>query len=532
MGIYLNPGHSGFEEVLNSYYVDKTGLIKLVNTRINTPDKLVCISRPRRFGKSYAAQMLCAYYDHTCDSHNLFAGKDISCAGSYEDHINKYQVIYLDMSNLLGKVKPEFLIQFIEENVTTEILCFNTDIKKGTTFDQTLINAAECIGKKFIMIIDEWDAPIREAPQITKEYLLFLRMLFKSSNTTAKIFAAAYMTGILPIKKDGTQSAISNFDEYSFLEPGDFAQYTGFTEDEVKKLCDEYHVDFLKVKKWYDGYTVGNVESVYNPYSVMSAIKKKKFTSYWRYTSATDNLLTYINLDLKREGLQDDIARLIGGETIEIDTSTFKNDVADFAVKDDVLTLLVHLGYLAYEQITELYGEDEQIIERVRIPNEEVRIEFKKMLSMAEHPALVELFNKSKKLLEDTKSGNEEAVAKTIEQIRHTNYAPQFYNNEQSLRYVIKFAYIVCIDKYMRIEELPSGKGFADVVFVPKRGAVDPAIVVELKWDKSTDSAIKQIKDKNYPAVLTGYCGELILVGINYDSKTGKHSCKIEKITI
>ena len=193
MGTYLNPGNSGFERIIKNYYVDKTGLIDIINKRIDTTDSLLCITRPRRFGKSYAAQMLCAYYDHKCNSHGLFDDKDIGSSEYYEDHINKYNVIYLDMSNLLGKVQPDALISFIEEEVSAELISEYSDVKKGSTFDQTLINAVESGQSKFVMIIDEWDAPIRETPQITAEYLRFLRMLFKSSNTTSKIFAAAYM---------------------------------------------------------------------------------------------------------------------------------------------------------------------------------------------------------------------------------------------------------------------------------------------------------------------------------------------------
>ena len=233
MGTYLNPGNGGFERITPSNYVDKTGMISIINERINTIENLICISRPRRFGKSYAAQMLCAYYDYTCDSHLLFNGKAVCSSEQYEKHLNKYNVIYLDMSNILGKVSSENLIRFIQDSINAELLSEYTEIKQGSTFDQTLINAVEAGKPKFIMIIDEWDAPIRETPKITKEYLRFLRMLFKSSNTTSKIFAAAYMTGILPIKKDGYESAVSDFDEYSVLDAGEFAPYAGFTENEV-----------------------------------------------------------------------------------------------------------------------------------------------------------------------------------------------------------------------------------------------------------------------------------------------------------
>ena len=518
MGTYLNPGNSGFAEIVSDDYIDKTGMIDLINRKINKPKKLICISRPRRFGKSYAAQMLCAYYDHTCESESLFDDKEISKSDSYKDHRNQYNVIYLDMSNLLGKVKPELLISFIEENVTEELLSEYPSLKKGSTFDQTLINTVELGKPKFIMIIDEWDAPIRETPQITKEYLRFLRMLFKSSGTTSKIFAAAYITGILPIKKDGLESAVSDFDEYSVLEADEFAPYTGFTENEVKILCEKNQMDFEQAKNWYDGYTFGSFHSMYNPYSVMKAMKRKTFKSYWRKTSTAESLKTYVGMNM--DDLQNKILRLIAGEPVEVYTDDFENDFETFNSSDDVLTLMIHLGYLVYDSETS----------QVRIPNEELRIEFKRLLNRPTNKRLSELVCDSEKLLQDTLNGNEEAVVNAIVRVRNTNYAPMFYNNEQALRYVIKFAYIVCIDYYLKVEELPTGQGIADVVFLPKRDTSLPAMIVELKWNQTAEGAIKQIKEKDYPSLISKYTGDILLVGINYDEDTKKHSCKIEKI--
>ncbi len=518
MGTYLNPGNSGFAEILNGNYQDKTGMIALINDRINTPNRLICISRPRRFGKSYAAQMLCAYYDHTCKSESLFDDKKISNSVSYKDHCNQYNVIYLDMSNLLGKVKPELLIPFIEENVTEELLSEYPSLKKGSTFDQTLINTVELEKPKFIMIIDEWDAPIRETPQITKEYLLFLRMLFKSSGTTSKIFAAAYMTGILPIKKDGSESAISDFREFTILQPGPFAKYTGFTETEVKGLCEQYGMSFEQAKQWYDGYDFKRSEPIYNPYSVMMAMQMEEYRSYWRKTSTAESLKTYVGMNM--DDLQNKILRLIAGEPVEVYTDDFENDFETFNSSDDVLTLMIHLGYLVYDSETS----------QARIPNEELRIEFKRLLNRPTNKRLSELVCDSEKLLQDTLNGNESEVVNAIVRVRNTNYAPMFYNNEQALRYVIKFAYIVCIDYYLKVEELPTGHGIADVVFLPKRDTSLPAMIVELKWSQTAEGAIKQIKEKDYPSLISEYTGDILLVGINYDEDTKKHSCKIEKV--
>ena len=526
MGTYLNPGNSGFTRIIKNDYVDKTGLIGIINQTIDSMKNLTCISRPRRFGKSYAAQMLCAYYDKTCDSHELFLEYEIAEDASYEKHLNKYDVIYLDMTQVMGEAGKDGFIDFIKEKVTDEIKSMYPDVKTDSAFSTTLVNTVTNNQNKIIIIIDEWDAPIREIPHMEKPYLEFLRILFKSSGTTSKIFAGAYMTGILPIKKDGSQSAISDFEEYSVLEPGEFAGFVGFTEDEVKRICEEKDKDFEKMKLWYDGYTVGEKHSIYNPYSVMHAVSSGKFKSYWKKTSAAETLMTYIDMD--QDGLQDTIARLIAGESVIVDTDSFQNDMETFTCKDDVLTLLTHLGYLTYEEEPDSY-DDDSVVGLVKIPNEEVRSEFDKILRKAKHKSLIELVRKSDKLLKDTLDGKSNAVAKAIADVHDSKYAPTYYSNEQSLRYVVKMAYISCVDQYAKVEELPSGHGIADVVFLPKRRSTLPAMIVELKWNRDAEGAIKQIKDRNYPKILTNYGGKIVLVGINYDEDTKTNGCVIEE---
>ena len=365
MGTYLNPGNSGFAGILNEQYIDKTGLIALMNNSVETPGRLTCISRPRRFGKSFAAQMLCAYYDKTCDSAELFKDKEISKDKTYRQYLNKYDVIYVDMTY----IKPftdhyKTLAVYLSEKITEELKAAYPKLSVSNELPATMIHACEQTGNKFIMIIDEWDAPIRENPSVQQEYLEFLRTLFKSSQTTAKIFAAAYMTGILPVKKDGYQSAISDFKEYTMIHPRKFDRYVGFTEVEVRKLCERNAIDFPTMKRWYDGYYFPDIGSVYNPNSVMQAIDNNDFDSYWTQTSAAESLLQYISMDYT--GLSATIARLIGGVEIRVNTNGFSNDLVTFRSRDDVLTLLIHLGYLAYDANTKT----------VHIPNEEIRMEF------------------------------------------------------------------------------------------------------------------------------------------------------------
>ena len=481
MGVYLNPGNEGFQRILQSEYVDKTGLIALLNQTIGTMEMLSCISRPRRFGKSYAAKMLCAYYDCSCDSHHLFAKRNIGKAKSYRTYLNQYNVIYLDITGFISAAKrqgiplrdvPNMIVGTIHE----ELMLQAPELPWQKSLTDCLVRYVEKPeGKSFIFIIDEWDA-------------------------------------------NGSQSAISDFQEYSILNPDQFAEFTGFTEREVRKLCKKNKMDFEKVKAWYDGYDFHEVGSIYNPFSVVRAMEAAECRSFWRESSAAESLKTYINMDF--DGMQEMVSRLITGEEIEVDTWSFQNDFQTFRSRDDILTLLTHLGYLTYRKSEHT----------VRIPNEEVRNEFRNILKGNDvNPKWMELIRRSRKLLDDTVAGNGDAVARAIEEIRKEQYAPVYYNNELALRAVIKFAYIVTFGQYVKIEELPSGKGIADVVFIPKRLTKLPAMVVELKWNKTSGGAIRQIKDKGYPEVLKDYGGEILLIGINYDERTKIHTCEIEK---
>lgn len=521
MGTYLNPGNSGFAGILNDVYVDKTGLIALINNSIETPRRLTCISRPRRFGKSFAAQMLCAYYDRTCDSSGLFGDKAISRDSSYQVHLNKYNVIYVDMTY----VKPftdnyKMLAGYLSGKITDELKASYPALVVSNELPATMINAVCMTGSKFIMIIDEWDAPIRENPSVQQEYLEFLRTLFKSSQTTSKIFAAAYMTGILPVKKDGRQSAISDFKEFTMVTPRKFGAYVGFTEEEVRKLCERGNVDFLTMKQWYDGYFFQGVGSVYNPNSVMQAIDNKAVDSYWTETSAAESLMGYISMGYA--GLTKVIAELIGGMSVRVNTNGFANDLVTFKGRDDVLTLLIHLGYLAYDE-----GE-----KTVHIPNEEIRMEFLRSVRETDHTETIKRVVESDQLIYDTIHGNAEAVSAQIEKIHSEETVPLHYNKEDSLRSVIKLAYYTYKDHYLQWEELPAGEGYADIVYLPRRDSDYPALVIELKWNQTAEGAIKQIKKRNYPKTIENYGGEILLVGINYNKEhhDKHHTCVIEKI--
>ena len=520
MGSYLNPGNSGFSNMRNDVYVDKTEMISLINQTINTPRNLTCISRPRRFGKSFAAKMLCAYYDKTCNSKELFDDLKIAKDDEYLKYLNQYDVIYLDMASVLGVTSPEDAVSYVKRNITEEVLDIYPEVKEAEALFDTLANLVTYTGNKIIMIIDEWDAPIRENggnTEIQREYLLFLRSLFKNSGTTDKIFAAVYMTGILPIKKDGSQSAISDFEEFTMVKPRKFAPYVGFTEQEVKNLCSEYQIDFSKMKLWYDGYSFDGVLSVYSPRSVVNSMRFRKISNYWNQTETFEALQMYI--DMNFEHLKDDVLSMIAGESVAVNTESFTNDMATFRTEDDVLTLLIHLGYLAYDDKTKT----------VKIPNSEIRAEYVNTVSVSDWGSVSKALKDSADTLNAIWQGREEQVSKAIEQA-HFETSHIQYNDENALSYTISLALYAARNFYTIHRELAGGKGFADLVFIPKKQfAEKPALVVELKWDKSAESAIKQMKEKKYFESLEEYQNNMLLVGINYDKKTKEHVCKIEE---
>ncbi|MBQ9395910.1 MAG: AAA family ATPase [Proteobacteria bacterium] len=393
MGIYISPGNESFRVMRNDKYVDKSGLIGVVNQSIGKRHKLSCISRPRRFGKSYAAQMLCAYYCIGCDSSPLFDDLEIAKDETYRVHLNQYNVIALDIADIIGKSGLSEILNYITNVTSEEIYELYPNVKKANSLADLLNNVVEVSGRKFIAIIDEWDAPMRDKKttgDIQYNYLQFLRSLFKSNSITNKVFAAAYMTGILPIKKDGTQSAISEFWEYTILQPGLFAPYVGFTSEEVQNLCEEFHVSQAEMKFWYDGYKIKKVGSVYNPNSVMRAIKSGEFQSYWPATSDPTSLLEYLNLD--KEGLGKAIVDLMGGKEVRMDPGMFRNDPSSLKTEDDVLTLLTHYGYLSYDEERET----------VRIPNEEIRIEYARSVHRVTHIETIQRVKRSVQLMKDT----------------------------------------------------------------------------------------------------------------------------------
>ena len=519
MGVYVNPGTKNMEiDIDDEFYVDKSLLVKVLNTKLNKKDRFICVSRPRRFGKTMAANMIAAYYSKDCDSHDVFSDLKISKDSSFEENINKYTVIQLDMNDVVTNKEDNSITEYINKEVVSELRKIYPSAlpEENVSLSKAIKEIFSLTGDRFIFVIDEYDVIIRDQKYFSEldGYLTFLVSLFKNS-ATAPAIAMAYLTGIMPIIKEKTQSKLNNFTEYTMIDPDDMAPFMGFTEDEVKSLAYQSGMEFEELKRWYDGYNLEGLE-IYSPKSVISAIEDRKCSDYWIQTSSYEAVTDYISLDF--EGLKEDVISMFTGNRVEVRTSLYRNTIS-FDTKDDVLTYLIHLGYLAYDADTS----------SCFIPNNEIKDMWALSIERAKgYNDVFQMIRDSKKLLESTWNGDEEAVARGVGKAHMEACSILGYNNEGSFQSAIHLAYYYAKSYYTIVNELPAGKGFADCAFIPYKPDV-PAIIIELKKDDSVENAIDQIKNRKYPEALEKYKDNLLLVAISYDSKTKEHSCRIEK---
>ena len=544
MGVYLNPGNEAFEMTVNSrIYIDKTEMIDHLNSVISTEQRFIAVSRPRRFGKTIAVNMLCAYYGKTADG-SLFQNLKIADCDDWDKFLGKFDVIRLVMTDFIRKnISVSDAIKKCSKRILTDL----SEEYPGIEYDDddliySMSRFYNYSGRKFVIVVDEWDVVFRErkeAEEEQKEYLDFLRDWLKGKD----YIALAYMTGILPIKKYGKHSALNMFDEYSMLTPMHFAPYTGFTENEVTGLCREYNMDFKQISDWYDGYVVsdgipvemrdkyrenrykGQLISIYSPLSVVKAVTTGYIQNYWNKTETYEALAEYIQMNY--DGLKDAVAIMMDGGSVKVDVSTYRNDMLNFTCRDDILALLINLGYLKYNLSTS----------EVSIPNREILDEFKASTKSDEWIDTFASYKKSLELLNAIWSKDEETVAGLIEE-SHDRAGNKTYNDEAALSYGMQYAMYAAQKYYTTIQELDSGKGYADIVYLPSPEYPDkPALIMELKYNKDVKTASDQIREKNYPQVLEHYAGNILVVSINYDkelksSESGfkHHSCRIEMV--
>ena len=551
MGTYLNSGNTRFKQAIESeIYRDKTDLIMYINSLVLTEQKYVCVSRPRRFGKTITANMLAAYYDRYADSRELFENKKIATDGKgidqWDKYLGKFDVVKIIMTDFVKKDKSaEEMLKKLQLLVMRDVLNQYSEVDFFDREDliQSMSDVYVQTGHQFVIIIDEWDAIFRENKSDAegqRVYLDFLRDWLKDKDYVA----LAYMTGILPIKKYGKHSALNMFDEYSMIFPMQMAKYTGFTDDEVEDLCNQYGRNHEEIKNWYDGYemygiippkSIGEQSSsisedpgqekwsIYSPLSVVKAIQTGRIQNYWNQTETYQALSEYICRNY--DGLKEDVAVLMARKRISVSIDNYQNDMTTFHSKDDIFTLLIHLGYLAYDiDKKEVY-----------IPNNEILAEFEASTKQDDWSVVFKALENSQKLLEATWNKDAAKVSELIEKA-HDKANNKTYNSEAALSYAIQLAYYNAQNYYTLIQEMDTGKGYADLVYIPSPKYPDkPVLLIELKYDKDATTAIDQIRKRNYPDNLEKYKGNIIIVGINYEndasSKQGykHHDCIIEE---
>lgn len=512
-----NKNGDGFKELRNGeMFVDKTGLIEEINSRIATKEKWICVSKPRRFGKTMALEMLAAYYTRGIYTEELFRGLKAMEGKTFYKHLNAHNVICVNFNDYFGKKQSaeEGIAAFSSNLIRDLNHAFPNILENTQNLALCLDMICQVTGEKFIFLADEWDCIFRirkEKKEEQEEFLEFLRTLFKDKT----YFELVYMTGILPIKKYNTGSALNMFREFTMLEPKKLSPYFGFTEKEVEELCrKQKKLTLEEVKEWYDGYSMGEWGNIYNPRSVTEAFNEGKCCDYWNKTGGYSELEEYITMDF--DGLGEAITRMLAGESTTVDVLGFSNDLDSFQSKDEVITALIHLGYLTY-----LGGE-------VSIPNREIEEEFVNSVKKLSWGTVTKLLRQSKDLLAATCNKEADKVASMLESVHDDMHELKEYNNEHTLKCVIHLAYYAAQDDYYLHFEENAGKGIADCIMRPKKRGL-PGIVLELKYNCSAKEAVDQIREKDYAKELQQMADRVLLVGINYDKTSKKHQCMIEE---
>lgn len=550
MGDILNPaGDNSFIGLVNAsdtgVFVDKTGFIEKTNALLNTDRKLIAVTRPRRFGKTVTAHMLLAYYSRGYAGQNIFETLHIAAdSRSFSEHLSKYDVIYIDMNFINGlyggyqkKINKvpgvESLIDYLEYAVIKDLRgrkefseCFAKHQIENTGLLEALSALRNDLNAKFIFIMDEWDLvyrDYRDNVRLQEEFIDFLRNLFKSDGGKA-CFALAYLTGILPIKKYNSQSALNNFKEYNMLNPEPYEEFFGFTEEDVAQivklpLCKLTHSE---LKEWYEGYKLNGID-IYNPNSVVSAVSDGKCKSYWSGTSSNEEFVRLINADF--DGVKEDIIDLIEGGEVTFSCANFQNDMVTIKDKNDLFSLLVCLGYLGCSDTKNAYRKI------AYVPNAEIKAVLMDIVREQTWYERMETIKRSENLLKAIIELDGTAVAGLIQDIHNSSAVALLdYNDEESLTYCVMTGLLwSTLDDYSYHREEQSGKGRVDLVYEPITRRL-PLIIIEFKYDGSAEEAIAQIKSQEYFSRYAGKYRDVIIVGINYSSKTKNHQCRIEKL--
>jgi hypothetical protein len=549
MGNILNPDkENSFISLANRknkyLFVDKTNFIEITNNRLNEDNRFLAVTRPRRFGKTVTAHMLLAYYSKGYAGSKIFDDLHIANRVDYLEHLNKYDVIYIDMNTIDGlfdnysnqKEKVEGvndLVDYLEYSIINELKlnnefseCLEKHQVESTALLKALLAITQEMSTKFIFIMDEWDLVYREYRNdeiLQQKFIKLLKNLFKSDGGKA-CFGLAYLTGILPIKKYNSQSALNNFKEYNMLTPEPFETYFGFTEEEVAEIVKspDCTLSHQELKKWYEGYKLNCID-IYNPNSVVSAVSDGKCKSYWSGTSSNEEVVRLINMDF--DGIKEDIINLIEGDEVTFSCANFQNDMVTLKDKNDVFSLLVCLGYLGCSETKN------QFRKVAYVPNAEIKAVLLDIVREQNWYERIETIKRSENLLKAIKELDGTTVATIIQDIHNSSAVSLLdYNDEESLTYCVMTGLLwSTLDDYSYHREDQAGKGSVDLVYEPLTRR-HPLILIEFKYDGSAEEAIAQIKKQEYFKSYIGQYRNIIIVGINYSTKTKDHQCLIEKM--
>ncbi|WP_310601641.1 AAA family ATPase [Anaerosporobacter sp.] len=536
MGMFLNSNvpYTSYKAVfLNKYFVDKSLLMKDLFPVLGGINKYICITRPRRFGKSVMANMIGAFFGKTQDAYDVFDKLVIAKMKGYEEHLNQHNVIYIDFSRVPENCNTyQNYINRISRGIKEDILQTYSElnIDKNMSIWDILLVVFQKTTHRFVFVMDEWDAVFHMSyisSEEQKEYLLFLKNLLKDQ----VYVELAYMTGVLPIAKYSSGSELNMFLEYDMATKKKFSEYFGFLDREVDTLYEVYkketespEISRGDLRVWYDGYYTAMGERMYNPRSVVCALSDNELADYWTSSGPYDEIFYYVRNNI--EEVREDLVLMIAGEGIETEIQNYAAASMNLNTKEEIYSAMLVYGLLTYEE------------RKVFIPNREIMDQFKKLLMSKESFGYVyRLAKESEKMLKATLSSDTKTMTEILK-FAHDTESPIFsYNSEIELSAVVNLVYLAARDRYRVEREDKAGEGYVDFIFYPERKGAD-ALILELKIDCSPDEAIQQIKDKNYDFRFRGklgerkkYTGRVFAVGISYNRKTKEHFCKVEELS-
>ncbi len=544
MGYYLNnqTAHDLYgSEVDSQYFVDKSLFLRDLFPLVKAGNKHICITRPRRFGKSVMATMVGAFFCKGVRSSSIFDSLKIAEKPEndkneydYQKFMNQYNVIYINFIDTANNAHSydEFISsvkEVLQEDLREEFA--DVRFRKNGTVTQDLTAVFEQKGEKFILVLDEWDCIFHKTYTTDDDRRSFISWLAALTKDKAYV-ALSYMTGVLPIAKYSSGSTLNNFQEYTMATDDLYSEYFGFTEAEVDELYSRYEkshsnrkISREDLKEWYDGYYTPSTKRMYNPRSVVEALTRNCIRNYWTRTGTYDEISVYIKNDI--DEVKKDIALMIAGEPVSANIDEFSATSMSLNTKNEIFSAMVVYGFLNYEN------------GKVRIPNRELMDEFTKTIRDRNDLGYISrLTVESERMLLATQRGDTKTMAEILEYAHNTETPLLDYNNETELTAIVNLVYLSARDKYFVEREDRAGKGYVDVIFYPVNPE-DDGIILELKVNSTPEKALQQIKDKEY---VTRFKGKLAdkklrtsrvrLVGIGYSKKTKKHRCKVEVVEL